>query len=346
MSEPKASGGRLRAYLEFVAAIVYYFLARTVARHSAAGLASEAWLPLIEQAMLAFLLILGFAIFGYMFDGQQHPIRAQGFPFRSGWRDEAALGVSLGWAMAVVCVLPLTLVGGIAIVLSTQISSWGWLVADAVFFVLAALVEEVAFRGYGFQRFVQSVGPLGASLGFAAFYAIVQALQPGASHASIAVSIVFSLLLSMVYLRTRGLWASWGLNFAWKASRALIFGLTVSGVSTHSPVVEGDPMGPFWITGGGYGLEGSWVTFLVLLLAIPVAYRLTRELDFRYNAPVIVPGGIPVDLDAEAKRQHEAAMGPPEAAAPSLVQILPATAPPSAPMATEQASTHPPADPH
>jgi hypothetical protein len=84
-------------------------------------------------------------------------------------------------------------------------------------------------------------------------------------------------------------------------------------------------MGPFWLTGGGYGLDGSWVTFVILLVAIPVVFRLTRDLDYRYNAPVIVPGGIPVDIDAAAKRQHEAAMGPAELSAAPLVQILPVT---------------------
>jgi hypothetical protein len=120
---------------------------------------------------------------------------------------------------------------------------------------------------------------------------------------------------------------SWGLNFGWKASRALIFGLAVSGVSSHSSVVEGDPMGPFWMTGGGYGLDGSWIALMVLLVAFPVVYKLTRELDFRYNVPVFVPGGIPVDLEAAARRQHESAMGPVEATAPPLVQILPAAEP-------------------
>jgi hypothetical protein len=140
---------------------------------------------------------------------------------------------------------------------------------------------------------------------------------------------VFSVLLSIAFLRTRALWLSWGLNFAWKASRALIFGLALGGVSSHSSVVEGDPMGPFWITGGGYGLDGSWVTLFILLAAFPVVYRVTRDLDFRYNAPVIVPGGVAVDLDAAARRQHEAAMGPPEPSAPSLVQILPVTTSPA-----------------
>jgi hypothetical protein len=212
-------------------------------------------------------------------------------------------------------------------------------VADAAFFALAALAEEIAFRGYGFQRFAQAVGPAGAALGFAAFYAIVQALVPGSSHASTAVSVALGLVLSTAYLRTRALWLSWGINFGWKASRALLFGLAVSGVNSHSPVVQGDPMGPFWLTGGGYGLDGSWVTFVVFLLALPVVYRVTRNLDFRYNAPVIVPGGIPVDLDAAARRQHEAAMGPAEPAAPALVQILPVANPPAVPEQSPADST-------
>jgi membrane protease YdiL (CAAX protease family) len=329
MTAAPYNGGRLRAYAEFLAAVLYFFVIRSFAHSEAASLASDAWFPWVEQFLLAFLLIAGYAAFGSLFDRQKSAIAAQGLPPRQGWPREAGMGLSVGWALAVFCVLPLTIIGGIAIVLSTQASSWLWLLADLAFFALAALAEEVAFRGYGFQRFEFAVGPLGACLGFAAFYAIVQAMQPGSNNASIAVSIVFSLLLSTAYLRTRALWLSWGLNFGWKASRALIFGLAVSGVNSHSSVVEGDPMGPFSLTGGGYGLDGSWLAFLALLLAIPVVYRLTRDLDYRYNAPIIIPGGIAVDLDAAAKRQHEAAMGTAETPeAKPLVQILPAVTPP------------------
>jgi hypothetical protein len=89
-------------------------------------------------------------------------------------------------------------------------------------------------------------------------------------------------------------------------------------------------MGPFWLTGGGYGLDGSWVSFVVLLAALPVLYRVTRDLDYRYNVPVIVAAGIPVDTDAAARRQHEAAMGQAEPASATLVQIFPASTPPPA----------------
>src|SRR5271157_1376951 len=335
MSLNQPSQSRFRSYMRFILAVLWFFLARTLAHHEALGLAVEQWQPIAEQALLLFLLLVGYAGMGLVLDGQLHPLSEQGLPRREGWPGEAGLGVAVGWALAVVCVLPMVVGGGIAIVLVLGHSAWGWLAVDAIFFALVALAEEVAFRGYGFQRFEQSVGQLGAALGYAAFYAIVQALLPGSNHASIAVSIVLSLVLSTAYLRTRALWLSWGINFGWKASRALIFGLAISGDNSHSPVVQGNPMGPFWITGGGYGLDGSWVAFVVLLAALPVVYRLTRDLDYRWNAPVIVPAGIPVDLSAAAKGQHEAAMGTNEPAAAGLVQILPVATP-------TQATSEPP----
>ncbi len=329
MSPIQPAVSRLRAYWRFILAVVWFFLARSLALREARLLVNEQWRPLAEQTMLLALLLVGYASMGLTLDRQQHPVNEQGLPRRSGWRSEAGLGMAVGWALAVACVLPMLVGGGIAVVLFLGPSAWGWLAVDAAFFALLALAEEVAFRGYGFQRFADSVGSLGAVLGYAAFYAIVQGLVPGSSRSSVAVSIVLSLVLSTAYLRTRALWLSWGINFGWKASRALLFGLAVSGVSSHSPVVQGNPMGPFWLTGGGFGLDGSWVTFVVFLAALPVVYRITRDLDFRYNAPVIVPGGIPVDLDAASRRQHEAAMGAAEPAAPGLVQILPAAAPPA-----------------
>jgi len=336
MSTPAGQGGRLRAYVEFLAAVVYFFLARALAHMGALGLASDEWSPLVEQTMLAFLLLIGYAAMGFWFDRQTFPIREQGFPPRQGFAREAALGLATGWGLAVVCVLFLAAFGGIAISFSLQLSAWGWLAADAAFFAMAALAEEIAFRGYGFQRFARALGPAGASLGFAAYYALVQRMIPNANGASFAVSLTLGLLLSVAYLRTRALWLSWGLNFGWKASRALVFGLAVNGDSSHSPVVQGDPMGSFRITGGGFGLDASWLAFFVLVAALPLVFRITRDLDFRYNAPFLEPGGIPVDLDAAARAQHEAAMGSAAPAAPALVQIGSANAAPQTHPSQEQ----------
>jgi membrane protease YdiL (CAAX protease family) len=331
MTTAATAENRLRAYGQFVTAVLWFFVADIVARHSAQGLVADNWYPLVDQAVLVFLLMAGYGLMGLWFNRQLHPVSEQGLPLRKGWPREAGMGLAVGWGMALVCIIPMALTGALSIVVFTDASAWGWLAADIAFFALLALGEEVAFRGYAFQRFEQSVGSLGAALGFAAYYAIVQSLLPGSSRASVAAAIVLSLLLSTAYLRTRALWLSWGLNFGWKASRALIFGLAVAGMDSHSPVIQGNPTGPFWISGGGFGLDGTWIAFLVLLAALPVVWRITRELDFRYNAPKIVPGGIPVNLDAAARAQHEAAMGEP--AAPALVQIA-AAAPPEVPAET------------
>src|SRR5580698_4483129 len=262
MTTSDKRGSRLRAYMEVLAAVLYFFLARALAHLGAQGLVSEDWSPLVEQAMLVFLLLVGYAAMGFWLDRETHPISDQGLPRRQGMAREGAMGLATGWGLAVVCVLPLLIAGGIAISFSMQRQSWGQLAVDAMFFALLALVEEIAFRGYGFQRFVRALGPVGASIGFAAYYAWVQKI-PGSGSASFLVWLALGVVLATAYLRTRALWLGWGLNFGWKASRALLFGLTVSGVSSHSPVVQGDPMGPFWLTGGGYGLDSSWVAFAV-----------------------------------------------------------------------------------
>ena len=70
MTEPVYTGGRLRAYLEFLAAFLYFFFARSLAFHGAQGLAGEAWSPLVEQAMLVFLLLIGYAAMGFWIDRQ------------------------------------------------------------------------------------------------------------------------------------------------------------------------------------------------------------------------------------------------------------------------------------
>ncbi|MGC9159503.1 MAG: CPBP family intramembrane glutamic endopeptidase [Terracidiphilus sp.] len=337
MNSSTPDGSRFHAFLQFLAAVVYFFLAWTLAHGWALAMArqqwvQEQWTPLITQTILVFFLLLGYAGMGLRFNRQTHPFSEQGFPLRPDWQREAGLGLATGWALVVVCVLPLTVIGGIAIVLVLDSSAWSWLVLDAVFFALATLAEEIAFRGYGFQRLVRAVGPLGATLGYAVFYAIVQSFLPGANDASFAVAIALGLLLATAYLRTRALWMSWGLNFGWKASRALVFGLAMSGISNRSPIVQGTPMGPFWLTGGGFGLDASWWALLALLAALPVVYRLTRELDYRYNTPEITPGGIAVDLEAARHRQEtvpgQPAPAEPASAASGLIQIRLAAKPP------------------
>lgn len=325
----------LHAFGRFVVAAIFFFVARVMARHGAHGLVSPDWSPLVEQAMFAFLLLFGYAGLGFSFDHQLQPIGRQGLSFRAGWLGEMGLGIASGWAIAVVCILPIVVLGAVFVHLSVSVASFGWLLADTAYFALGTLAVQIAFRGYPFQCAIAAIGELPAALMLSVLYGILNAWLPGASRASMAVNIALGLLLSMAYLRTRALWLPWGLAFGWVASRALLFGLPVNGISSHSPVIQGDTVAAIGLTGGDFGMDGSWLAFAVILLAMPFVYRATRELSFHHNAPVLEPGGIPVDMDAAARRQHEAATRSDAPEVKPLVQILPVASSTPPPIAAD-----------
>jgi uncharacterized protein len=314
----------MRAFGQFLLAVLFFFVARYVARRGAHGLVKEDWNPLIEQGMLAFLLLFGYAGLGFTLDRQLHPISQQGLRLRAGWFGEIGIGFAIGWAIAVFCLLPVAIFGAVFVHLSFSVATFGWLLADAAYFALGTLALQIAFRGYPFQCAIAAIGEFPAALMLSVLYGILNAWLPGANHASMAVSIALGLLLSMAYLRTRALWVPWGLSFGWVATRALLFGLPVNGISSHSPVIQGETVAALGLTGGDFGFDGSWMALIGILLAMPFLYRVTRDLSFHHNAPVIEPGGIPVDLDAAARSQHEAATRPDVPEVKPLVQILPA----------------------
>ena len=111
MSGPKAETSRMRAYVQFLAAVLYFFLARSLASRGAAILVSDPLVPLVEQATLAFMLVFGYAAFGHWLNRQLSPVADQGLGMRPGWTGEVARGLATGWGLALVCVLPLALAG-------------------------------------------------------------------------------------------------------------------------------------------------------------------------------------------------------------------------------------------
>src|ERR1700753_3941712 len=113
MTELRKQDSRVRAYLEFVIALFYFIAARVLAHRAAAAFASAPWQPLVEQAMLAFLLLAGYAGLGFSLARPPHPIRTQGLPFRSGWHGEMGLGLATGWGIATICAVFMAIFGGI-----------------------------------------------------------------------------------------------------------------------------------------------------------------------------------------------------------------------------------------
>jgi len=105
-STHKSAPGPVRAWIRFLLAAMFFLLARVTADRSAHGLVREDWVPLVQEAMFAFLLLVGYAAFGIALERQHEPVGRQGLSLRLGWPGEAGLGLAFGWAIAVACVLP------------------------------------------------------------------------------------------------------------------------------------------------------------------------------------------------------------------------------------------------
>jgi uncharacterized protein len=315
---------RLRALLWFLIAAGYFYFARDIAIRAALGLSSGDWFELVNRTILLFLVIVGYAAMGYVGQRQRSPIKAMGLDPRPGWRREVALGAAIGWAGMVACVLPIALIGGLVVTVYTTGHQFALILLDFAILAIAALGEEVAFRGYPFQRLIDAIGPGAATFLISILFGLIHLNNPGSTGASTLVTILAGWLLALAYLRTRALWVGWGFHVAWNVTMGILFGLPISGITNFSPVIATNTIGPTWITGGNYGPEGSAVCALVLLVLLIVLYIATGDLKHRYAQPVIIAAGIPVDVDAIARRQHQAAMGPAvavEPAAPQLVQI-------------------------
>lgn len=313
---------RARSFAFFVIAAIYFFFAQLIAVHSANGLVSGVWTPLVERAILLFLLLVGYAAMGRAFEGQSRPLQAMGLTFRTGWQREFGLGAALGWGMLIASILPTILLGGLIVSVWTSPRQWLILLVDLLILAIASLAEEVAFRGYPFQRLVDSIGPIAATLLLSIVFGLAHMFNPGANTTSIVITIFAGWLLSAAYLRTRALWFSWGWHFAWNVSMGVLFGLPISGLTRFSPIIQSNTVGPEWITGGDYGPEASVVAGIVILAGLVAVFVMTREYARRYGRPAAPPNQ-PAGMGAAFGYWPPASA----AAAAPLESPLPAVAP-------------------
>ena len=280
--------------------------------------------PLLTSIFLLFLLAVGFSILQAIAKKQSTLREVLGLPRRLTSGREWQLGAALGWGLVVLAVLPMALAGTLHIHLWTQSRAFGLLLLNLVILAVAALVEEVAFRGYAYRRLIEAIGPVTATIFMSLLFGLLHVLNPGATWASTLVTILAGVLLSVAWLRTHGLWLGWGFHFAWNASMGILFGLPISGITDFTSIIETRAVGHRWLTGGEYGPEGAAFTAIVLLIGIVILVRTTRDYAWEYTYVPIVAAGYPVEPPVPAAHAAMEEQARP-AAAVSLVQILPST---------------------
>jgi membrane protease YdiL (CAAX protease family) len=338
--------GRGRAFFRFLLGVAWIAIAYYLSRIAARGFSRDAAFPLIRNLFAIFMLIVGFGYMEMAWDRKPEPLRAMGLARRPGDVREFAMGAALGWGMVTVVILVSALAGTFYVQLWASFHAWQLLVLQMLALAAGALAGEIAFRGYPFQKLIETTGPFTATILSGIFFGVLCWKVPGTTPTAVWASALAAVVLSVAYLRTHALWLSWGLHFAWVASIAVLFGQPLAGSRQASSVIHTYVDGPTWLTGGEYGPEASMVTLVVLWAGLYILIWMTRDLAWKYSQPELKPAGIPVDLS----HPMHPAPPPPAASAPAqntpttgLVQIAPlsmATSP--APQnSTDEASSIP-----
>lgn len=221
-------------------------------------------------------LLGGFAALLYLLDRERGCVLgAMGLRLdRAALRDSLA-GTTLGAGMVAASVAAMALagrvefhwIGGPRVLLA--------ILAVVYITAVAAMAEEVTFRGYPFQRLVEGIGAVGGIVVLSVLFGAIHLGNPHASIWGILNTIGIGAVLAVAYLRTRSLWMPWGIHFGWNLTLGMGFGLPVSGINDFAVAVQGTAEGPAWLTGGGYGIEASLTGSVVILLAFFVLLRMT-----------------------------------------------------------------------
>ena len=205
-----------------------------------------------------------------------------------GWRAAGAprrmaRGVGLGAVMAALAVGLAWMVNRAGVSVAPEWAQWlGAALPLGVGLCLAALGEELMFRGYALRRLAESVGPTAALVVLSAVFAVAHAANPDVAGFALVNVFLAGAWLSFAFFSPGGMPLCWGLHFGWNAGLSLVFDAPVSGFPFRMPAVQYVPGLRAWVDGGPFGPEGGIVATIVLMLgtAAVLGPRLRRPREW------------------------------------------------------------------
>ena len=203
----------------------------------------------------------------------EHP--RDDLPFASGPKG-LALGLLVGLAIMALIVAVSAALGVYRITATGSPSELTHeLIATAI---LPGFTEEILCRGI-LLRWIEDfagswVGLAVSSIafGFAHYY------NPNSTVvADLFIAVEAGVLLGGAYMLTRSLWVPVGIHAGWNFAEGEIFGVPDSGIPVHG-LLQAKLSGPEFLTGGGFGLEASLITFGVATAAgVSIVYLAVRR---------------------------------------------------------------------
>ena len=263
---------RARGFLGALAALIGFYGAFAVIVVAVSIVLPNPWLdgpwgPAVSSlVMLLAALVVNLALV----------VRGWGTWKMLGWnggvRDRAALafGTVLGLAIAFIALTVAVVIGGARIELTGEPFTAYLGVAARVGLVLlvAALAEELLFRGYPLARLAVPLGKVGASVALAVVFAGAHPTNAEVSTLGLVNIGLASLVLSAAFFTPGGLPLAWGVHLGWNGGLALGADAPVSGLTFDIPALEFVTERSAWVTGGSFGPEGGIAASVAMAVAL------------------------------------------------------------------------------
>ena len=143
------------------------------------------------------------------------------------------------------------------------------------FWLLQGGTEEVATRGWLLTRIAARTNlPLSIVIS-SSLFGILHMGNAGVTFLSVLNIILDGVLAGLLFIYTDSIWLVVAQHGTWNYVQGNLLGFQVSGTGADASIFSftmGD--GPYWLTGGAFGAEGSIITTLVLLVSLVIVYRL------------------------------------------------------------------------
>lgn len=228
------------------------------------------FLSVSNAASFIIAVLLGWCC-GKYFEGV--PFRALGVSLTRDWLKNLIFGLLFGALTLISAVAVAVACGGLSFNLNQAHGSTAigltLAVSLAVFFVGAAF-EEALFRGYILQTFARANLAWMAIALTSLFFAAAHLGNENATLFSTLNTALAGIWFSVAYLKTRTLWLPFGLHLMWNWFQGAIFGIEVSGFTslTTAPLLRETDVGPVWLTGETYGIEGGIACTIAIIISI------------------------------------------------------------------------------
>ena len=205
------------------------------------------------------------------------PWRSLGQTLHAGWFRDLVIGCVVGFVSLALAVGIAAAGNGLQFSINNAplLALARSMLGSAALLYVAALAEEAMFRGYALQTFTRaklvSLGVILTSLAFAFAHMSNPNVVPGMTLVN---TVLAGVWLAMGYVRTRSLWLPLGLHWAWNWALGWFFGVPISGATLVSnPLLRATDIGPQWLTGGDYGIEGGIASTIALVVSTVFLWR-------------------------------------------------------------------------